>query len=514
MIEFNNYDTLVDFVGSDVLRYCLGLQDGQSRDTLSPQQTAALAQLTASARQLSAGYYAKAQGVPFREWLRTSLVHSQINGNATLNHVRDLSRVGFPPLVAHDNLSRHLEQFAHCAYPALLIEGRPFTFYNDDHPFFAAFWDDTDLANALYPGQRDKSPIEVSTSLHFNTGNVTGLQLVSIPDQLLQYAWELCLVSDDTSFERFVAEIPNAVTTFRTLVLEGQVDVPCLLGLQHITVEPEFCREFHGVGHVRASTDSDTSIFSGPSWRQNSRRYPVVLQRTFPLALLESGFKFDALQMGKSQKRYSADNEQNVAQPFQRLLLSFMLANNDGTPVTVEQMHTCILNPMIPTSSSWKSNSTASGNAVNLAAIDLDAVDQWLSNIDANDINPVRIALRRIFDAVTERRNAADGFVDIVIACESLFGGNAELSFRISTAMAKLIEPNDPTKRRDLQKTIKKLYDKRSKIVHGVTEPDHSECFNDRNTLCDHLISCLRIMFSTRVDLLADSNRSQTIVLE
>ena len=140
------------------------MRDDQTRDTLSPQQTIALTQLTATAQQLSAGYYAKAQGVPFREWLRTSLVHSQINGNATLNHVRDLSRVGFPPLVADDNLSRHLEQFAHYAYPALLIEGRPFTFYNDDHPFFAAFWADTDLANALYPEQQDNCLLYTSPS--------------------------------------------------------------------------------------------------------------------------------------------------------------------------------------------------------------------------------------------------------------------------------------------------------------------------------------------------------------
>ena len=124
------------------------------------------------------------------------------------------------------------------------------------------FWADTDLANALYPEQQDKRPIEVSTSLHFNTGNATGLQLVSVPDQLLQFAWELCLVSNDTSFENFVAEIPNAVTAFRTLVLEGHVYVPCLLGLQHITVEPEFCREFPGVGRIRASTDSDAVSYT------------------------------------------------------------------------------------------------------------------------------------------------------------------------------------------------------------------------------------------------------------
>lgn len=514
MIDFNNFDTLCDFVGLDVLRYSLGLQEGQTSDSLFPQQTAALTQLSASARQLSAGYYTKPQGVPFREWLRTALVHSTTNGTATLNHIRNLSLVEYPPIVADDKLSRHLEQFAYYAYPALLIEGRSFTFYDDSHPFFKAFWGDTDLAEALFPEQQNKTPIEVNTSLHFNTGNASGIQLVSIPDRILQYAWELCLVAADSSIERFVLEIPNAVCAFRTLVLGGTVNVPCLLGLQHIKVEEQFRRDFHGVGCLRASTDADTSLFSGPHWSRKRLQYPVVLQREFPLALLDSGFEGDALEMSKFRNRYSSDNERSIAQPFQKLLLSVMLANEGSSPVTIEHMQTCILNPMVPTSSSWKPHGTASGNMVNLIDYDLNDIDHWLSRIKASDINPVRIALRRIFGAVTDRRNAADGFVDIVIACESLFGGNAELSFRISTAMAKLIEPENLVKRSALQKSIKKLYDKRNKIVHGVTEPDHEECFIDRNALCEHLITCLRVIFEHRPELLTDSNRSQTIVLE
>ena len=56
------------------------------------------------------------------------------------------------------------------------------------------------------------------------------------------------------------------------------------------------------------------------------------------------------------------------------------------------------------------------------------------STINATDDSKIRIAIRRVLSAINERMNPVDGFVDVIIAWENLFGGNAELSFRISTA--------------------------------------------------------------------------------
>ena len=88
-----------------------------------------------------------------------------------------------------DSLCQALEDFAHFAYPSLLIEGRANTFYNDSHPFFQEFWQDKELADALFPHQQHLPTIEVSASLVFNTGKGSGIQLVGLPDQLLRYAW-------------------------------------------------------------------------------------------------------------------------------------------------------------------------------------------------------------------------------------------------------------------------------------------------------------------------------------
>ena len=50
--------------------------------------------------------------------------------------------------------------------------------------------------------------------------------------------------------------------------------------------------------------------------------------------------------------------------------------------------------------------------------------------------------------------------------------------------------------------------------MHGANKPDYDQCIKDRDELCNYLLQCLRIIFSERAELLQDSNRSQTIVLE
>ena len=58
--------------------------------------------------------------------------------------------------------------------------------------------------------------------------------------------------------------------------------------------------------------------------------------------------------------------------------------------------------------------------------------------------------------------------IDALIAWENLVGTTSEVTFRVTVALAKPLEP-DPTKRRDLRKELAKIYDIRSRVVHGAT---------------------------------------------
>jgi hypothetical protein len=124
----------------------------------------------------------------------------------------------------------------------------------------------------------------------------------------------------------------------------------------------------------------------------------------------------------------------------------------------------------------------------------------------------VDIAVRRILEAVSERVNPIDGFVDAVIAWENLFGSTeGELTFRISAAMASLLE-STPERRIERQKQLKKLYGERSRIVHGGSEPKVSEALRMRNEALSAILACLRRLYVDFPNLLRDSARATTIL--
>jgi hypothetical protein len=77
----------------------------------------------------------------------------------------------------------------------------------------------------------------------------------------------------------------------------------------------------------------------------------------------------------------------------------------------------------------------------------------------------IEVADERLRSAL-RRPGGYDGLIDAVIAWENLVGATGEQRFRISGALATLLE-TDPTKRRARQRALAKIYDARSGVVHG-----------------------------------------------
>lgn len=58
---------------------------------------------------------------------------------------------------------------------------------------------------------------------------------------------------------------------------------------------------------------------------------------------------------------------------------------------------------------------------------------------------------------------------------ESLFNVRSEISFRLSLSIAKFLEPSNSSKGLLVYNKVKKLYNYRSKAVHGVSSPNSRE---------------------------------------
>jgi len=80
------------------------------------------------------------------------------------------------------------------------------------------------------------------------------------------------------------------------------------------------------------------------------------------------------------------------------------------------------------------------------------------------------------FNSALWRKLENDKIVDITIALESLIDGNSELQYKFSLYNSFASEA-DVTKRGDVSKTLKQLYNARSAIVHGsaMTKNEHDK---------------------------------------
>jgi len=131
-----------------------------------------------------------------------------------------------------------------------------------------------------------------------------------------------------------------------------------------------------------------------------------------------------------------------------------------------------------------------------------DSVELWSTLIDQRWTPAIDISVRRLLSAANARTDMADRLVDAVIVWENLFGtSQGETRLRISSAMAWLLA-GDQSTREQLQTKLRKIYDDRSKIVHGG-KADEAVLAEQANAALMHARDTLRVLFSDRADVLA-----------
>jgi hypothetical protein len=165
---------------------------------------------------------------------------------------------------------------------------------------------------------------------------------------------------------------------------------------------------------------------------------------------------------------------------------------------------------------SWASVQSAPGfMPYELSASECESLADWCRWIEERRVPQVDIAVRRVLSAAHSRTTATDRLVDAVIAWENLFGtSEGEPRLRITAAMAWLLG-NDRSSRQAIQATLKKLYDDRSKIVHGATFEERAMNERGGEALTFSLRS-LEVLFRDRPDILAlrdGAERSLALIL-
>ncbi|MDE2461164.1 MAG: hypothetical protein KGL98_07925 [Gammaproteobacteria bacterium] len=141
-------------------------------------------------------------------------------------------------------------------------------------------------------------------------------------------------------------------------------------------------------------------------------------------------------------------------------------------------------------------------------------VEEWARIIDRNHTAAVDLAANRLLSAISRRNDVSDSLVDAVIVWENLLGTSHEVTFRVSAALAKMIEAN-PLARRARKKELTEVYAVRSKLVHGAVV-ESNKITKSYEIAIGAAIQALRLSYEKGPDWLGMSSeeRSNIILLE
>lgn len=117
---------------------------------------------------------------------------------------------------------------------------------------------------------------------------------------------------------------------------------------------------------------------------------------------------------------------------------------------------------------------------------------KWAQRVGGLRTPTVAVAIRRMLAAVAERNTTEDVLVDVVIVLENLVGAKTETMLRVCSSLAWLLG-SDKEVRLTQQGAFKKMYELRSKLVHGDASPDRKKVAeSSRDAVKVSLMRCIQ----------------------
>tara|TARA_R110001583_G_scaffold8896_3_gene42003 strand:+ start:4981 stop:6558 length:1578 start_codon:yes stop_codon:yes gene_type:complete len=337
------------------------------------------------------------------------------------------------------------------------------------------------------------------------------LQLYSLPTILVTNSFDLMRMRGFFSLDEFAKAAEYTLNLIRRCANGEVVNVPVFIGFNNVylkdieKIETEWgtLRPYHdGITDLSPNNTSSTTVDG------KNHKLGFVLETTYPYKVKFGGNNDNN---NKFPKELNGARE-NLAKIEENICLCFALACERTPPVGLHSAWTMIFDPItIGTNLSWRPDPRSPVSSYILDN-NTESIMKWSKKLKDVDDTKIRIAIRRILSAINERTNPIDGFVDTIIAWENLFGGNAELSFRISISIAKLLGKTEE-ERLKIQKEIIKYYNTRSILVHGVNDISTEEAIKYRDHCLDISLKALRKLYLDRSNLINHDSRSKILAL-
>jgi hypothetical protein len=353
----------------------------------------------------------------------------------------------------------------------------------------------------------------------------TGIQVSFVGPSIIAAAWQQARLKESVpSLETLLEGLPSALENARKALNGQTVRIKAVVGLSGVVLPPGTVLEFPW-GCIRPTRPYDHPEGLGDMPRQRTIRQmedgstvaitdagDVILVVDVPLKLrIERGNHFGGeIQWPTPNSRHEL--EKRVMQ----VRIAQSLASNDDPPPVLIPVWQRFILPVAQGGSMGVSHPSLFALRTPTALSPKDAASwkTWLDHLNNIDITRFGVAPARLLRAVAERRDQTDSLIDAVICWEALFGGDTEMTFRVSAAIARLLRPSGPD-RRALRTRIAEIYRLRSKVVHGADVPI-GEVVDASREAVSTSVEVFRTLVSERRDLVKMSagERSTAILME
>jgi hypothetical protein len=407
-----------------------------------------------------------------------------------------------------------LIEMAKEAFPFLLIPKRegvwassagggfflPFQFSTPlGRRFMDAVCADADLS-LLFPDVR-KTVLETTSTITSSNGSGGSMQLVSLADNLLHVAFAWMRMRDGSLFSEFVGAIRTLLSKVRALARGEAALIPTIVCFHGVAL-PAGTRNQTKTGELCAISQGLHDVIPPPSrppfGAAENVLFGFVLVTEVELSIKISAGVIASAPMTSDFQRFT----DAIARKVEIVGLATSLAVERQPPIAVVHKTSLALNPFSHGSYSWSASSYQTPSAPTaLTDLECTAIGTWCDTIAIAKDEPARIAVKRTLRAMSGREQAVDSFIDAIIALESLFGDRDQIALSVAACVSKLVE-TDLDRRKLLFRETKKLYGRRSAIVHGSQLPLDVEVRELRDRALFLLLECFRILYRDRPELL------------
>jgi Apea-like HEPN len=320
------------------------------------------------------------------------------------------------------------------------------------------------------------------------------------PDVLLGAAARRMRHATERSAQTFMRSAAEVLGQTRQLVAGEDVELPAFIGFASLGL-PQGAELTIPQGRLRRVNDGEV------------RYAPVSVLAD---SVLETAVSARVVEPGTANDLSHADGQERLSRLAREVCLATALGSPDAVPRTCPAVAWVTELAPLGGSSAFRPLHSArapSARDAPMSENELRGLKRWTREIADADLSRVQIAVDRLLRALWEPE-WSESLIDAVISWESLLGTRIETSFRVTAALAKLCE-QDPTRRLDGRKRLQRIYDARSRLVHG--EVPEGELHEHRAGAIATALDALRHLIHDHPELLAlskSSARADRLLLE